>query len=37
MHIYDDLPRKETPSYVRNGGRFYTTIKTQGPQEKRYT
>ena len=32
-HIYDNLPCKETPSYARNGGRFYTTIKTPKPSQ----
>ena len=26
--INSDFPYKETPSYARNGGRFYITIKT---------
>ena len=29
MSINKDLPYKEIPSYVRNRGQFYTTIKTQ--------
>ena len=33
MLINDNLPYKETPSYARNGDRFYTTIKTPKPLE----
>ena len=36
MHIYDDLPHKETPFYARNKGRLYTIIKAQSPQKTRY-
>ena len=35
MPINDDLRYKETPSYARNGGRFYTTIKTQRPSKNK--
>ena len=37
MPINDDLPYKETPSYARNGGRFYTIIKPKDPQKTKYT
>ena len=37
MHIYDNPPHKETPSYARNKGQLYTIIKTQSPQKIRYT
>ena len=35
MLIDDNLPYKETPSYTRNRGRFYTNIKTPMPSENK--
>ena len=33
MPVNSDFPYKEMPSYARNGGRFYTTIKTPKPSQ----